>query len=198
MFQRVTNLAVLFALVGSFVAIPATSALAQSGTGRGHDRDNPAPRLEVPITGLAEGVGTFAGTLSITRFAIENQRLVAVGQITGAVRDTTGRVLRAVVSDVSVPVSKNASAAGGCSDEVSTQQACEILSLVLGPLNLDLLGLVIDLDTVVLDITAVPGAGNLLGNLLCAIVGLLDAPTVGQQIVGLLNQVIGIIGGLGL
>jgi hypothetical protein len=36
------------------------------------------------------------------------------------------------------------------------------------------LGLVVDLAPVHLDITAVSGAGNLLGNLLCAVVGLLD------------------------
>jgi hypothetical protein len=51
---------------------------------------------------------------------------------------------------------------------------CQILDLVLGPLNLDLLGLVVFLDTVHLNITAQQGPGNLLGNLLCAVAGLLD------------------------
>jgi hypothetical protein len=200
MLQRFKNLAVMMAVVGSFVAVPAAPALAEQGKGRGHDRDRPAPQLDVPVTGIAGG-NTFAGTMSISRFAIENQKLVAIGQITGAVKDANGRVVRAVISSVSVPVSKNSTGTvgggGGCSDEEAVvQQGCEVLSLVLGPLDLDLLGLVIELDTVVLDITAVPGAGNLLGNLLCAIVGLLDAPTVGQQIVGLLNQLIGILAGL--
>jgi hypothetical protein len=56
------------------------------------------------------------------------------------------------------------------------QAACDILNLVLGPLHLDLLGLVIDLNQVVLDITGETGAGNLLGNLLCGLFGILDAP----------------------
>jgi hypothetical protein len=43
--------------------------------------------------------------------------------------------------------------------------------LVLGPLSLDLLGLQVDLNQVVLDIVAVTGAGNRLGNLVCAVVG---------------------------
>lgn len=51
---------------------------------------------------------------------------------------------------------------------------CPILTLDLGPLFLDLLGLEIDLSRIELDITAVAGPNNLLGNLLCAIVGLLD------------------------
>jgi hypothetical protein len=49
---------------------------------------------------------------------------------------------------------------------------CSILHLVLGPIDLDLLGLVVHLNRVVLDITAQPGPGNLLGNLLRAIAGL--------------------------
>jgi hypothetical protein len=55
------------------------------------------------------------------------------------------------------------------------------------------------LNQVVLNITAVPGAGNLLGNLLCAVAGLLDQP---GPLANLLNQILdilnGILGGLGL
>ena len=46
---------------------------------------------------------------------------------------------------------------------------CSILDLTLGPLHLNLLGLVVDLNTVHLTITADP-AGGLLGNLLCSLV----------------------------
>jgi hypothetical protein len=62
--------------------------------------------------------------------------------------------------------------AGGLADGRVTVQNlaapndCEILDLTLGPLDLNLLGLVVHLDTVHLNITAVPGAGNMLGNLL--------------------------------
>jgi hypothetical protein len=45
---------------------------------------------------------------------------------------------------------------------------CAVLHLVLGPLHLDLLGLVVDLNKVVLDLTAVPG--TLLGNIFCQLV----------------------------
>ena len=72
--------------------------------------------------------------------------------------------------------------------------SCEILTLTLGPLHLNLLGLVIDLNQVGLTITAVPGAGNLLGNLLCAVAHLLDAggplATLLQGLAGLLNQIL--------
>jgi hypothetical protein len=70
-----------------------------------------------------------------------------------------------------------------------------VLHLVLGPLDLNLLGLVVHLNTVVLDITAVPGAGNLLGNLLCALTGILDGglnlPL--NTIAALLNAILGLL-----
>ena len=66
----------------------------------------------------------------------------------------------------------------------------------LGPLDLDLLGLVVHLDRVVLDITAESGPGNLLGNLLCAITGLLDPAGPLGPLVNLLNQLLDILGNL--
>jgi hypothetical protein len=55
---------------------------------------------------------------------------------------------------------------------------CDILNLSLGPINLDLLGLVVNLDDcaggpVTVDVTANP-AGGLLGTLLCDVAGLLN------------------------
>jgi hypothetical protein len=63
-----------------------------------------------------------------------------------------------------------------------------------GPLDLDLLGLVVHLDRVVLDLTAVSAPGNLLGNLLCAITNLLNGVGNANTLVGLLNQVLDILG----
>ena len=55
-------------------------------------------------------------------------------------------------------------------------------------------GLVIHLDKIVLDITAVPGAGNLLGNLLCAIAGLLDNGGPLAGLTALLNRLLMLLG----
>jgi hypothetical protein len=76
---------------------------------------------------------------------------------------------------------------------------CDVLNLVLGPLDLDLLGLQVHLDRVVLNIVAQSGAGNLLGNLLCAVAGLLDGGLNGVlgRLVNLLNRILGRLG-LGL
>jgi hypothetical protein len=81
------------------------------------------------------------------------------------------------------------------------QEPCPILHLELGPLDLNLLGLVVHLDRVVLDVTAQPGPGNLLGNLLCAIAGLLDGVDVsgalGNLLQRLLDALIRLLEGLG-
>jgi hypothetical protein len=72
---------------------------------------------------------------------------------------------------------------------------CDILNLALGPIDLDLLGLVVHLDDcaggpVTVDIFAVPGPGNLLGNLLCDLLGLLDGGIGGAPLIALLNQIL--------
>jgi hypothetical protein len=71
--------------------------------------------------------------------------------------------------------------------------ACDILNLVLGPLHLDLLGLVVDLNQVILNITGQTGAGNLLGNLLCALTGILDSNAALGPIVNLLNAILAVL-----
>ncbi|ELY60571.1 hypothetical protein C491_04715 [Natronococcus amylolyticus DSM 10524] len=51
---------------------------------------------------------------------------------------------------------------------------CPVLDLEIEPIFLDLLGLELETETIDLDLTAVAGEGNLVGNLLCAVAGLLD------------------------
>jgi hypothetical protein len=67
---------------------------------------------------------------------------------------------------------------------------CPILHLELGPLDLNLLGLRVQLNRVRLDVDAVPGPGNLLGNLLCAVAGLLDGVDLGGVLGNLLQNLI--------
>src|SRR6185312_1056984 len=86
---------------------------------------------------------------------------------------------------------------GRTATPAAAQASCNILHLVLGPLDLNLLGLAVHLDRVVLDITANSGSGNLLGNLLCAVAHLLDntSPSLTDllQLSSLLNRIIGIL-----
>jgi len=72
----------------------------------------------------------------------------------------------------------------------------DILNLSLGPINLDVLGLVVELDNcatppgpVTVAITAEAGPGKLLGNLLTSVTHLLDGPAHGNALSNALNRV---------
>ena len=126
--------------------------------------------VTVPVT----GTGITEGDFTVERFATSGGQLVAIGTFTGTAEDASGTVVSGS-DQIALPVTV-------------AQSTCEILDLVLGPLHLDLLGLVVDLDQVHLVITAEQGPGNLLGNLLCAVAGLLDGNIPAGGLGGLLNQ----------
>ena len=75
---------------------------------------------------------------------------------------------------------------------------CPILDLMLGPIDLDLLGLVVETSEICLNVSAEPGPGNLLGNLLCGLTGILDGPLGGLNLGAVSNTVNQIVGGLNL
>jgi hypothetical protein len=132
------------------------------------------------------------GTFTINRFAAQDGGLVAIGTIAATAVSAAGP--RTVITELTLPVGDITGGEAPPEGVIVQQVACGILHLDLGPLDLDLLGLVVHLDRVVLDVTAVPGAGNLLGNLLCAIANLLNGGSplaqILNQLVSLLNQLI--------
>jgi len=132
--------------------------------------------VSVPVVGSGTA-GTFTGALNITSFAVQNGQVVALGTVSGVLTNAAGAVT-SVVQAVTLPVSV-------------AQATCDILHLDLGPLALDVLGLQVNLSRVILDVTAQAGAGNLLGNLLCSVAGLLDNP---GGLAKLLNDLLGILG----
>lgn len=70
---------------------------------------------------------------------------------------------------------------------------CPILNLTLGPLDLNLLGVMVHLNQVHLVITAQSGPGNLLGNLLCGVTHLLDSNGSTNAVANLLNHVFALL-----
>ena len=133
------------------------------------------PGLALPISGAGSG-GTFTGTFTLQRFVRSGSGVAAVGTLTGMVTDALGRTTT-IAQNVVAPVAIGAA-------------TCDILHLDLGPLSLNLLGLQINLNEVILDITAQTGAGYLLGNLLCAVTGLLDSPS---GLARILNDILAIL-----
>jgi hypothetical protein len=150
------------------------------------------------IAGSTANGRAVSGSFTPLKFTKKDGRILVRGVVNGVVTNadnstktfTTIRTFK-VKKLNGVPV-RNARA-------INARATCDILHLVLGPLDLNLLGLVVHLDKVVLDIVAVSGAGALLGNLLCAVAGLLDGGLGGLlgRLTALLNQILGQLG-LGL
>jgi hypothetical protein len=135
----------------------------------------------VEVTGTIPGGGEFNGTFTLDRISsTPGSGLQAVGSLTGTLTNALGNVIGTVTN---FPVSLPLTVAG----------TCDVLHLTLGPLDLDLLGLQVHLDQVVLDITAQSGPGNLLGNLLCAVTHLLDSNAAGDALSNLLNRILGLL-----
>ena len=171
---KLISIALLIAVITGFAFAPITSVQAAP----------PVPTVSVPVTGTFTdalgGIGTFTGSLNIQRFTVVNGVLTAVGSLTGTLTNSLGAVVGTVTQNIALPVS-NISA------------TCQVLHLELGPLDLNLLGLMVHLDKVVLDITAQQG-GGLLGDLLCSLADLLNGNAALGSIARLLNNVLRILG----
>jgi hypothetical protein len=132
--------------------------------------------------------GTVKGTFTPRTFKVNQAGdLIAVGKLRATLVRDNGKVRGTAVKSVRIPVRTVEGA------PVGAAATCDILNLVLGPLSLDILGLQVDLNRVVLNIVAATGAGNLLGNLLCAVAGLLDGGGLLAQISQILNSVLAIL-----
>jgi len=159
---RFASLILLFALVSAFVLVPSGTAFAKN-EGKAN-----------PVKGV-KAQGKFGdATVNVTQFAVNAAgQLVASGVVTSETKGTLG-----TFSDAPVTVQQ----------EPGT---CTILRLVIEPIKLNLLGLVIETSRITLLITAETGPGNLLGNLLCALLGILDPQAQAQG----LNEALALLGG---
>ena len=138
---------------------------------------------KVPMTGTAKNGKKFTGTFTIQRFARKNGQTVAVGRLSGRLKH------RHVSRTVSIPT--NVSNAGASAAQITpTPNACQILKLDLAPIDLNLLGLRVRTNEINLFVEGVRGPGNLLGNLLCGITGLLDPNALSSTPLGQLTQIL--------
>jgi hypothetical protein len=140
----------------------------------------------IRVSGATQSGKKMNAKYTINRFIAKGNKTYALGTLKGKVggKHFTKR-------NVKMPVAQSTGAAA------AQATSCQVLDLVINPINLNLLGLVVHTDTIHLNITAVPGAGNLLGNLLCGILGILNPPTGGTgplsagQLAQLLNAILG-------
>lgn len=175
------------------------------------DRSGPQPRGQSisfdatgPVSDAANAVvGNFAGTFTVTKFGFDQatHQLLVTGVLNGTITYLNAATAPTPISNQTLTTTATLKKGGQVSSTGSmfqlAQASCGILLLDLGPLHLDLLGLVVDLNEVILNITAQSGANNLLGNLLCALTGLLDLPGAIAGIINLINSINNLIGSIG-
>lgn len=182
---RLPMLALMFALVSAFALAPLTAAAAPK---------NSKILKNLPVTSTLADGSTFKGKVTITEFGYDAvEGLTVSGVLRGTATSVAGveTELEQAFSNVGATLSQTSAASGAA---IQPAAVCDILFLDIGPIFLDLLGLQIDLSQIVLDIDAVSGAGNLLGNLLCAIVGLLDPGTGLLGFLGDLGRLLDLLG----
>ena len=165
-------------------AVAALAVMLIGGAGPAAAQTSTTPLTKtVKMTGTAKNGKKFKGTYTIKRFTHRGSKLYAVGTLKGRLK---GR--RVTKNNVRIPASlaRPASAA----QIPPTPNACQILNLTLQPIDLNLLGLRLRTSRIDLRLEGVPGAGNLLGNLLCGITGILDPQAATPATPSVLTQVL--------
>lgn len=154
--------------MGALAALVAgATALGAAGTASAQDTTPPFTK-QVAIAGKNKGKD-FKGTYTIKRFTSKGGKVYAVGTLTGTLKNR--KVSR---SNVRIPATLAKPASTSQIPPNPTPGACQVLDLVLNPIDLNLLGLHVATSRIEALIEAIPGANALLGNLLCAVTGLLD------------------------
>jgi hypothetical protein len=175
-------------------AIAALAAMLIGGAGPAAAQTSGTPLTQtVKLTGKATGGKKFSGTYTIQRFTRSGSKQFAVGTVKGKVK---GRSV--TKKNVKIPVTLQRHDGATTSQAPNpTPGACQILDLVLQPIDLNLLGLHVATSRIEALIEAVPGAGALLGNLLCAITGILDPqasqPATPSQLTQVLNALLALL-----
>src|SRR3954451_3012723 len=176
-------------------AVAAFAVMLVGGAGPAAAQTTSAKPLSqvMKITGTAKNGKKFSGTSTIQRFKSSGGKVYAVGTLKGRLK---GRTVTRRNLKIPATVAQKAQSSQ-LPATTPTPGACRVLTLHLGAIDLNLLGLRVALNPVDALIEAIPGAGNLLGNLLCTVTGLLDPNTLTTgQIAALLNAILGILGGL--
>lgn len=153
----------------------------------------PRERWRLPITGVVAEGGTFAGTLTVQRFEARGDQVFAIGLVSGSVTSPIGVPVGVAHVALPVLVGPGVGAVRTAAQGPAPQQDCGVLHLEFGAVNLDLLGLHVTTTPVTVDLSGTSGPTDVLGTLICTIL-----ETLGNvlALVGLLNQLLGLLGGL--
>jgi hypothetical protein len=178
-------------------------------------------RLVVPVTGTLGstaasaadapeqgGAAAVNGSFAIQRFARTTEGAVAaVGTLTLTITDETTSATRTIVTQAAMPLNRSTdteapepsepSAGNGAttsSATAPTTRSCETLRLVLGPIDIAPLGVDVQIERAIVDVTTLPGAGERLGALLCDVTSQITGAARPAELVNTLNALLDMLG----
>ena len=186
-------IAVLLASPGSTAAVSSQAAAAPTKT----VATNPLGKAASAFSGTTASGDRVTGYFIPLKFSKKNGNLRARGLVRGVVHKAGPNTTFSVVRTLTVN-KMNGERISNAREATQAAAVCRILRLRLGPIRLNLLGLRITTNRIKLNIVAVPGPGNLLGNLLCAIAGLLDGPPTPAQLTAIQRQLQQVLAALNL
>ena len=177
-------------------AVAAFALLLVGGAGPAAAQGTTKLAKTVKMTGTAKNGKKFTGTYTINRFATKGGKVFAVGTVKGRLKGKSV-TKRNVFAPVSVARQGAQASQVPAPPIPPSPNACQILRLDVGPIFLDLLGLRVRTLPINALIEGVRGPGNLLGNLLCAITGILDpqaaTPAAPSQLAQVLNALLALL-----
>jgi hypothetical protein len=171
----------------------ASCAVMVAGAATASAQDRAPLTQKVAVTGKNKGKN-FKGTYTIQRFTTSGGELFAVGKLTGRLKHR--RISR---DDVRMPAAVSEAAAAQSSQVIPPAPqplpvpSCPLLALDLGPLKLNLLGLVVRTNRIFLNIDGIPSSepgGGLLGDIVCALSSIVLPPTQGSQVAQALSGLV--------
>ena len=211
-------------LLAVALLIPLNEAMAQGrgdddgNDGNNRNRPSASGAVGFPISGTVlnlanQPIGQFGGTVTINRFARQNNQIVAVGIVRGTVVNLAGQVVKSGIQTVTLPVTNISSLSAATMITPGTTQprmtpavltnpgvgrltlaqaqTCGVLHLDLGGNTINLLGFNVSTTPVTIDLSGDSSAP--LGNLVCQALGLLNNVA---GLVGVLNQILSLVTGL--
>ncbi|MDY7228905.1 hypothetical protein [Hyalangium rubrum] len=142
---------------------------------------------DLEVEGELSDGGVFTGKLTVTRLGYDELKGLTVdGFLEGKVRKANGRGLGNVKQSVK---GIRASLKERASSTPTKKAVCDLVTFDIGTIQLGRLGQGLDLSPLQLDLSAVSGGSNLLGNMLCGVAGLLDPLGTRDDLLFLLEMV---------
>jgi len=134
----------------SAVSIGESKLVAQSSTN--------GNSLLVPITGVADLGGMFSGAFIVERFVQQQNGIVAMGTVTGAL--IVNGTFRNLVIQTALPLDLSASRARLNTDPALAQASCDVLHVELGGTTVSVLGATLGFNPVSFDVAAATASAS--------------------------------------